>query len=65
LQGILILVVVITYQVAKRRLAARQLQRAAAAGDAAVARSASVSADPGGAGEPKRQPVDRLDGRER
>jgi general nucleoside transport system permease protein len=33
LQGILILSVVITYQVAKRRLAARQLQRAGAAGE--------------------------------
>jgi simple sugar transport system permease protein len=33
LQGILILSVVITYQIAKRRLAARQLQRAAAAGE--------------------------------
>jgi simple sugar transport system permease protein len=58
LQGILILVVVITYQIAKRRLAARQLQRAAATGDAAAAASASASADPGGAGEPKRHPVD-------
>jgi hypothetical protein len=65
LQGILILVVVITYQIAKRRLAARQLQRAAAAGDEAVPRSASGSPDPGGAGEPKHQPVDRLDGEER
>jgi hypothetical protein len=33
LQGILILTVVITYQIAKRRLAARQLQRAGAAGE--------------------------------
>ena len=33
LQGILIMSVVITYQVAKRRLAARQLQRAGAAGE--------------------------------
>ncbi len=32
LQGILIMSVVITYQIAKRRLAARQLQRAGAAG---------------------------------
>jgi ABC-type uncharacterized transport system permease subunit len=32
LQGLLILTVVVTYQVAKRRLAARQLQRAGAAG---------------------------------
>jgi hypothetical protein len=32
LQGILILSVVITYQIAKRRLTARQLQRAGAAG---------------------------------
>jgi general nucleoside transport system permease protein len=33
LQGILILSVVITYQIAKRRLSARQLQRAGAAGE--------------------------------
>ena len=33
LQGILILSVVITYQIAKRRLAARQLQRAGEAGE--------------------------------
>jgi len=33
LQGILILSVVITYQIARRRLAARQLQRAGAAGE--------------------------------
>jgi simple sugar transport system permease protein len=33
LQGLLILAVVITYQIAKRRLAARQLQRAGAAGE--------------------------------
>ena len=33
LQGILILSVVITYQIAKRRLAARQLQRAGALGE--------------------------------
>jgi general nucleoside transport system permease protein len=33
LQGILILTVVITYQIAKRRLAARQLQRAGEAGE--------------------------------
>jgi general nucleoside transport system permease protein len=33
LQGLLILTVVITYQIAKRRLAARQLQRAGVAGD--------------------------------
>jgi general nucleoside transport system permease protein len=33
LQGILILAVVITYQIARRRLAARQLQRAGAAGE--------------------------------
>ena len=32
LQGILIMSVVITYQIAKRRLAARQLQRSGAAG---------------------------------
>jgi hypothetical protein len=33
LQGLLILTVVITYQIAKRRLAARQLQRAGLAGE--------------------------------
>ena len=44
LQGILIMSVVITYQIAKRRLAARQLQRAGAAGaleDSAASRGAS------------------------
>jgi simple sugar transport system permease protein len=44
LQGILILSVVVTYQVAKRRLAARQLQRAGAAGsleDSAAPESAA------------------------
>jgi simple sugar transport system permease protein len=45
LQGILILSVVITYQVAKRRLAARQLQRAGAAG--ALEDSAAPDEAPG------------------
>jgi hypothetical protein len=44
LQGILILSVVITYQIAKRRLAARQLQRAGAAG-ALVDSAAPVDID--------------------
>jgi ABC-type uncharacterized transport system permease subunit len=46
LQGILILSVVITYQIAKRRLAARQLQRAGEAG------ALEDSAGPGDAGTP-------------
>jgi len=46
LQGILILSVVITYQIAKRRLAARQLQRAGEAG------ALEDSAGPGDAGSP-------------
>jgi simple sugar transport system permease protein len=46
LQGILILSVVITYQIAKRRLAARQLQRAGEAG------TLEDSAGPGDAGTP-------------
>jgi general nucleoside transport system permease protein len=46
LQGILILSVVITYQIAKRRLAARQLQRAGEAG------ALEDSAGPGDAGLP-------------
>jgi len=45
LQGILILSVVITYQIAKRRLAARQLQRAGAAG--ALEDSAALDEAPG------------------
>jgi len=45
LQGILILSVVITYQVAKRRLSARQLQRAGAAG--ALEDSAAPDEEPG------------------
>jgi simple sugar transport system permease protein len=45
LQGVLILSVVITYQVAKRRLAARQLQRAGAAG--ALEDSAGPDDEPG------------------
>jgi hypothetical protein len=41
LQGILILSVVITYQVAKRRVAARQLSRAAAVEDLADSAASS------------------------
>jgi simple sugar transport system permease protein len=47
LQGILILSVVITYQIAKRRLAARQLQRAGVAGEL------EDSAGPGESGGPR------------
>lgn len=49
LQGILIMSVVITYQIAKRRLAARQLQRAGAAG--ALEDSAATSDTDGPARE--------------
>lgn len=55
LQGILILSVVITYQIAKRRLAARQLQRAGEAG------ALEDSAGPGDAGTPQ-SPESQPDG---
>ncbi|HET8526913.1 MAG TPA: ABC transporter permease [Actinomycetota bacterium] len=48
LQGILILSVVITYQIAKRRLAARQLQRAGAAGELEDSAAPDESAGPRG-----------------
>jgi general nucleoside transport system permease protein len=48
LQGILILSVVITYQIAKRRLAARQLQRAGAAGELADSAGPGDDAGPRG-----------------
>jgi ABC-type uncharacterized transport system permease subunit len=48
LQGILIMSVVITYQVAKRRLAARQLQRAGAAGALEDSAGPDESAGPRG-----------------
>jgi simple sugar transport system permease protein len=48
LQGILILSVVITYQVAKRRLAARQLQRAGAAGSLEDSAAPEEAAGPRG-----------------
>ena len=48
LQGILILSVVITYQVAKRRLSARQLQRAGAAGALEDSAALDESAGPRG-----------------
>ncbi|MGH2635635.1 MAG: ABC transporter permease [Actinomycetota bacterium] len=48
LQGILILSVVITYQIAKRRLAARQLQRAGVAGDLEDSAAPTESAGPRG-----------------
>ncbi len=46
LQGILIMSVVITYQIAKRRLAARQLQRAGAAGELEDSAAPEESARP-------------------
>jgi ABC-type uncharacterized transport system permease subunit len=48
LQGVLILSVVITYQIAKRRLAARQLQRAGAAGELTDSAAPPESAGPRG-----------------
>ena len=48
LQGILILSVVITYQIAKRRLAARQLQRAGVAGELEDSAGPEESAGPRG-----------------
>ena len=48
LQGILILSVVITYQIARRRLAARQLQRAGAAGELVDSAGPGESAGPRG-----------------
>ncbi|MGH2590330.1 MAG: ABC transporter permease [Actinomycetota bacterium] len=48
LQGILILSVVITYQISKRRLAARQLQRAGAAGELEDSAAPTDRAGPGG-----------------
>jgi simple sugar transport system permease protein len=48
LQGLLILAVVITYQIAKRRLAARQLQRAGMAGSLEDSAAPDESAGPRG-----------------
>jgi general nucleoside transport system permease protein len=48
LQGLLILTVVITYQIAKRRLAARQLQRAGMAGELEDSDASEESAGPRG-----------------
>jgi simple sugar transport system permease protein len=48
LQGLLILTVVITYQIAKRRLAARQLQRAGLAGELEDSDAPDESAGPRG-----------------
>ena len=48
LQGLLILTVVITYQIAKRRLAARQLQRAGMAGELEDSDAPQESAGPRG-----------------
>jgi simple sugar transport system permease protein len=60
LQGILILSVVITYQIAKRRLAARQLQRAGAAGALmdSAAEEAPGPRGPEGAGAEAFEPAD-------
>ncbi|HEY8115420.1 MAG TPA: ABC transporter permease [Actinomycetota bacterium] len=48
LQGLLILTVVITYQIAKRQLAARQLQRAGAAGELEDSAAPEESSGPRG-----------------
>jgi ABC-type uncharacterized transport system permease subunit len=64
LQGILILSVVITYQIAKRRLAARQLQRAGAAGaleDSAAPTEAAEPREPEDKGAEAFQPADKRD----
>lgn len=63
LQGILILSVVITYQVAKRRLAARQLQRAGAAGslEDSAAEEEAGPRGPEDTGVEAFQPSDRRD----
>src|SRR5262245_59045898 len=61
LQGLLILTVVITYQIAKRRLAARQLQRAGAAGeleDSAAPEESSGPRGPETAGSDAFEPAD-------
>jgi hypothetical protein len=61
LQGILILSVVITYQIAKRRLAARQLQRAGAAGELEDSAAPDESSGPRGpetAGSDAFEPAD-------
>jgi ABC-type uncharacterized transport system permease subunit len=61
LQGILILSVVITYQIAKRRLAARQLQRAGAAGELEDSAAPDESSGPRGpeiAGSEAFEPAD-------
>jgi ABC-type uncharacterized transport system permease subunit len=65
LQGILILTVVITYQIMKRRVAARQLQRAAATEEATAAVPSGSGAGPptdDGAGEPRDHAPEQLSG---
>jgi simple sugar transport system permease protein len=65
LQGILILSVVITYQIAKRRLAARQLQRAGEAGaleDSAAPEESSEPREPAHEGTEAFQPTNERDG---
>jgi general nucleoside transport system permease protein len=58
LQGLLILTVVITYQIAKRRLAARQLQRAAELEDAAAPDESSGPRGPEETGAEAFEPAD-------
>lgn len=58
LQGILILSVVVTYQIAKRRIAARQLQRAGAAGALEDSAAPEEPTGPGEAGAEAFAPAD-------
>jgi ABC-type uncharacterized transport system permease subunit len=65
LQGILILSVVITYQIARRRLAARQLQRAGAAGELEDSAAPPDREPPHGAEERATEAFEPADERER
>lgn len=62
LQGILILSVVITYQTAKRRLAARQLQRAGAAGELEDSAGPDEAAGPRGPEDEGREAFEPAEG---
>ena len=62
LQGILIMSVVITYQIAKRRLAARQLQRAGAAGELEDSAGPDEEAGPRGPGRTGREAFEPAEG---
>ena len=62
LQGILILSVVITYQIAQRRLAARQLQRAGAAGELDDSAGPDEDAGPRGPAMPGREAFEAAEG---